>query len=780
MRELIISLISVTLLILILPIACETAEKPPTAHTIYLKGDAYERGYQHGQRFSAHIRSLYTRLLTTSIIPFLNREQMSIAPCLSKYNQCEYRNGQFSYRMLLESGQHLYDNYTPEIYKEEMRGIADGAGVDLGMIIILNTFMDTMLAFRAIVMFIQGIQEPYIESLDFVMAADGVDNDSDGETDEEGEGRIEKYEPSPFAAMLEAPVDTKIKIIFEDPTLPGLACIDLRNVDPIGESHVKTRCVLPECVKQKCKGRETLTRDCFGKEVISCPPPPDPNSADVLSCLPPRISGSCLIPNCVEPTDPACVNRDSIRIMHNDKQYVASDKAIEISLIPPDEDGDSGNEEETNPYATDCQGKLEVIFFPAGGFEAASVHSLLIQSGDSSPVYSPAPYHNRFMRDERIVFTTEGYFAANNTGEKLHEIGNRGLRDSRSQPTSIGFAARGGATSDGPPLLAHHFALLDSGMVHEHSVLFVHIPEEHNIKPHAFLGYTGLVWGFSGMNLDGMTAAFNCSDTLDNPMVVAALKEIKDNIGLFIKPENQNLETLSEVLKEVRLLATGVPIGMSIRQVLAGSDTVEGGIELLYDMKRTYGWNIMLADALGDMAVIEVDSATQTEESDDDDGLVKNEDGFLYYGPDLGDPENLDENGNLWSSTGPDDIRMGSHFRKNIDDMKVLLGGADIGEMMGIFEPRRQRYWTGFYFRSLRAYYILGDKITERRGNIDSETAIEILRSYDLVDKRDSMCAAVYEPSKLTFHWAMGVVPASSGAFRKFDLGAELKKRGVQ
>ena len=33
---------------------------------------------------------------------------------------------------------------------------------------------------------------------------------------------------------------------------------------------------------------------------------------------------------------------------------------------------------------------------------------LIIQAGDLSPVYSPEPYHERYMRDVRVAFTTAG------------------------------------------------------------------------------------------------------------------------------------------------------------------------------------------------------------------------------------------------------------------------------------------------------------------------------------------------------------------------------------
>jgi hypothetical protein len=36
-------------------------------------------------------------------------------------------------------------------------------------------------------------------------------------------------------------------------------------------------------------------------------------------------------------------------------------------------------------------------------------------------------------------------------------------------------------------------------------------------KAHAVLGWAGVIFGFSGMNEDGLTFASNPSDSLDNP-----------------------------------------------------------------------------------------------------------------------------------------------------------------------------------------------------------------------------------------------------------------------
>ena len=147
------------------------------------------------------------------------------------------------------------------------------------------------------------------------------------------------------------------------------------------------------------------------------------------------------------------------------------------------------------------------------------------------------------------------------------------------------------------------------------------------------------------------------------------------------------------------------------------------------------------------------------------------EDGFRFFDPDPTDPDNLDPQGLPWGSVGPDDLRMASHFTKNEQDMVDL-------PLLSLFAPRTQRYWSTYYYRSLRTSSVLADEIAARYGQIDLAQAIEILRVPDLVDTRDSMNACVYEPARRVLHWAMGGVPATDQPFVEFDLGAFLDARG--
>ncbi len=107
--------------------ACQEARQPPYHEILEVRGTPYERGYQQGQHFSSKIRSLYARYLGTSLLPYLNREHATVAAFLTEYQDEIYQNGQFSYQVLLQSGQnlekYLLEHY-PE-YPEEMHGMSE-------------------------------------------------------------------------------------------------------------------------------------------------------------------------------------------------------------------------------------------------------------------------------------------------------------------------------------------------------------------------------------------------------------------------------------------------------------------------------------------------------------------------------------------------------------------------------------------------------------------------------------------------------------------------------
>jgi hypothetical protein len=586
---------------------------------------------------AGRIRSLYTTLLSSSLMPYLNRERADVASVLTRYasaeeghpdsyfqqwrdaclasctQSCAEKCG-FSYLMMLESAVNLRSSI-PQAYLDEMQGIADGADLPFEKILILNTFYDTMLAFRAITYYIRESQAPMLTGVRFAGAGtDGRDNDGDGQTDEDGEDAVAPFEPMPHATLAEVPTATRVVFDLHDIKLSiGVDKGDSPGVDP-----------------------------------------------------------------------------DTVRVRHDGIQYAypADRGVIEVEPL------------EGDPLS------LTVTFAPPGGFAPATVTSLVLQAGDFNRIVNPPPVHARFMRDERVTFSTEGY------GKRREDIPNEGTSDGTSQPPSIAFAAAGAATGGGEPLLAQHYALLDSNTTHKHTVAFVHVPDDGT--PHVVFGYAGLVWGFSGLSANGLALAFTHSDTLDNPMV-----------GCFMRD-----------LFDARLLMDGVPIGIVGRDLLAHQDTVTQAADVMRRVRFTFGYNVLLADAGGGLVSVETDANVH----DDPAGGVR------VRGPD---------------PTG--DLHGASHYVDNIEDLRTKLL---------VFDIKPQRFWTSFYYRSVRALSILSRRLADVRGHLDAEAAIDVLRTPDLVDTRDSMMATVLMPASRKVRYAMGQVPATSGEFLELDLRA--------
>ncbi|RJO71552.1 MAG: hypothetical protein C4523_04275 [Myxococcales bacterium] len=728
--------------------ACEEAQAPPNVRVAVFKGSAYERGYRHGEQFAADIRSLYTRLLDNALLPNLNLERSNIAPVLGRYYQPQYDNGQFSYQMMLESAQSLYDSgYIPDEYQDEMHGMADGSGIDFEKILVLNTFFDTTMGFRAVSLFIQSLQKPHIVELSFAdeMETDGFDNNDNGEIDEAGDGRIE-YHPSPYASILEVPADAKIRLVIRDEWLGGLSCVDAGNVDPIGERIVEARCVKDDCIAPECKGETLLKRECItGSQNL---------------CLSPSISIDCIDRACAEELDPGCVDPESLRLRVDERLFVYADAAdrrhFQLTVHPPEPDEDEADEPKY-PHDKDCQGDYEFVFTPPDGLPAASAVAVVIQIQDQSHIYSPEPFHPRNMRDERFVFTTKGYAERTGGGSHFRDVANTGPPDG-TQPPTFSFGLRDSATPSGEPLLAHHYILIDSDIMHEHALVAVHIPDSG--IPHATFGWTGLLWGFSGINLDGLAVTINNSDTLDNPLVGGVVDSIFRHAGEILAAPD--FSGLAKILDDVQLLASGRPMGFMMRELLAGSSDVEEGLSYLHSVSHTFGWNMLLADEKGDLAAAELDASTRTpfELGNPD---YADRDGFFVYRPETDDPLNLDASGRPFASIGPDDLRMASHFMKNIPDMDPIV-------VFGPFSPKAQFEWSNYYPRSTRTFFTLGEKIRERYGEIDADEAFSIMRVSALVDPRDSMEAVVFEPKRRLAYYGMGLVPAPFAPIRTLDL----------
>jgi len=614
-------------LALVGPAGCQAEQEPWHFEIAVLQGDAYTRGYQHGERFGSRIRSVYAGLLTNSILPYLNRQRADIASVMKHYSEPEYDDGRFSALLMLESARNM-ERFIPDEYIQEMHGIADGSGISYDEVLTLNTFTDTMLGFRSMTFFINAIQAPSIVRIEFdpVLDADGVDNDGDGEVDEVDEHIVAPYDPKPHATMVEVPPDRPLKIVLKDQAL------------------------------------------------MAIPEGPDPGS---------------------------------IRLQLDKTVFEPGASAITTSQIVE-------------------RGVLEVeaSFLPDGGFPRASSVSLLIQAGDKSNVTDPPPAHARFMRDERITFTTKGY------GKAAWAVPNRGEEDGRTQPTSLAVALRGSATIDGAPLLGHHYALLDSNTSHKHTVLFVHRPTSG--RSFAVVGWTGILGGFSGMNAAGLAYAINNNDSMDNPMT----QQVYDD------------------LFDARLLETGVPVTMMGRAMVEGFDTAAQAEAYLRQTSPSYGWAIVLNDAAGDIRAVEMDC-----------NFLGDPDGGVYaFAPDASDPDNLDEHGMRWSSIGDDDLEMASHAVRNTEDIhtKVLS-----------YEITPQRYWTSFYFRSLRTYFTMRSMLEPQLGRMDAAAMQGLLGTPVIVDERDSMNAAVYEPTTRRIHVAAGKVPATDAPWVDYVLAAE-------
>lgn len=601
------------LMVFVAATGCQATQQPAFVEVLEVVGDDYERGFQHGQRFSSKIRSLYTTLLVNSLLPAITRERPDIASILLEYDDDRYLNGRFAEEVMLESAYSLEESI-PEAYLAEMHGIADGAGLPYDQVLVLNTFIDTVLAVRTLQKFMGQAQAPHLVWFEVDgLGTDGLDNDGDGEIDERGEGRVEPYDPLLHATFVGVPTRPTVRFLLED-------------------------------------------RD---------------------------------------GVDPA-----TIRVQIEDEHYAQGDP--EVTMTVGGVDGEL----------------LEIVITPRVDFPVASVVGLRIEGGDLSLVTDPPPAHARFMRDQAMVLGTVGL------DRSPREIVNRALPDDRFPPPSIAFAVRGSATPDGAVRVAHHFALLDAGTSHKHGVILVHRPDDG--IDHLTVGLAGVVWGTSGMNADGVVWTVNLSDTLDNPIT----DEVRRN--LFAG----------------RLISSGVPFGIMGREVLRWSQSAGEARAYLEAAAPTNGWNHLVADATGEMSVIEMDSNILEDPSG----------GKFAYGPDA-----VDADGRPFASSTPDDLRMATHYLVNREDIRYGLLG---------FELLPQRFWSGQFHRSVRAFDHLGRALAERHGHLDTEGVISLMREPELVDTRDSMNAVVYEPGSRTVRYALGTVPATDSPFLTLQLGS--------
>ena len=588
--------------------ACSPSSPPPTRETVTLTGDGYARGLQHGQRLRAKIHGFYTTLLTSSLLPYLNREQAGIAQALPAYGGPDYADGKFSYALLRDSAKRL-ERGIPRAIRDELRGISDGSGLPYDDVLILNTFVDTVMAVRAVTAAINQAKAPWVQSLELLGAeADGADNDGDGEEDEAGEGTFSPYKPSAVALARELPLGVAFRVTLIAPD----------GVDP------------------------ATVRFTLGQQV-----------------------------------------------------FMQGDAALVLEEVD----------------AT----TLRATLTPPGPLPAGAVLGLSLNAGDKARLESPPPVHARFMRDERMSFTTEG------AGKALAEVPNAAADDGRSQPPALSFALRGSATAGGKPLLAQNFALLDANTAHKHTALFLHRPDTG--PAFAVVGWAGVAWGFSGMNDRGLALACQYADTLDNSVVAGVFDQVAD-------------------LTTATLAASGTPIGIAVRKALAAQADVAGAEAQLSEEPVAYGWNCALADASGAVRALELDSD------------LSKDGGAFAYGP-----------GEYGASVGPDDVRLGVHYQANTEDIFTL---AVAGQRI---QP--QRAWATTWFRSLRAFGLLGDALKAGYGSWDVEKVKALLGTPALEDQRDGMNAVVFEPARRVVHAAMGAVPPTSAGWEAVSLEAQ-------
>ncbi|MEN9800811.1 MAG: hypothetical protein RL653_4508 [Pseudomonadota bacterium] len=113
---------------------------------------------------------------------------------------------------------------------------------------------------------------------------------------------------------------------------------------------------------------------------------------------------------------------------------------------------------------------------------------------------------------------------------------------------------------------------------------------------------------------------------------------------------------------------------------------------------------------------------------------------------------------------GPDDLRMAVHYQRNTEDIFTL---AVAGQRI---QP--QRFWSTTWYRSLRAFGVLGDALKAGYGGWDAAGVQGLLGARGLEDARDGMNAVVLDPVRRVLHVAQGAVPATSAGFETVALEA--------
>ncbi len=421
-------------------------------------------------------------------------------------------------------------------------------------------------------------------------------------------------------------------------------------------------------------------------------------------------------------TDPEGVDPKTVRVQLDTHVYEPGDPAVSTRAL----DTDPGELKE-----------LEVILTPDKPMPAAAVQALILQVADVTIADNPLPAHPRFGREETLTFTTAGY------GKALEDVPNTGVDDGRTRPPPVAFAVKGPATTNGEPLLAQHFALLDAGAAHQATTLFVHHAEPGSgTADHAYVSWAGMTWGFSGMNRHGVAWACNFSDTLDNAILKDLIPQLND-------------------ISKAKLTTTGWPIGMAMREVSRDAGDSDAATAKLRTMQHVMGWNCTIVDKGGKLRIAEVDANAK--------GL-----GVALLADAVTVVQWRGDAANSPSSNTEHDLRAAVHFVANFDDVDPLITAlADglLGQQGVPVQIANQRVVSSYFFKSLLAFHSLGAVLAERFGTFDVKSAQALLSDRRFVDKSDSMNAVVFEPSAGRIHHAMGAVPATDAVWKTFTFG---------
>lgn len=411
-------------------------------------------------------------------------------------------------------------------------------------------------------------------------------------------------------------------------------------------------------------------------------------------------------------TDAEGVNVPTLRLQIDEALYTAESAGVTVDAADPL--------------------RVVVTVAPPGGWPAASAVAVLSSVADTTIAANPPPAHPRFGRDEGFTFTTAGDTRA------AAAVPNIAPDDGRSRPPPVAVGLRGSALAPGVatgPLLGQHFALLDAGAAHETTVILVHHPEQGGA--YATVGWAGLIFGFSGMSEAGLGYVCNFSDTLDNAILKDLLPQVSD-------------------LPSAKLTATGWPMGLAMRQVLAADATVDAARDRLATMQHVMGWTCLLADKSGAMRNLELDADARLIPAKTVQGVFEVPEALAGVGGD------------------PDMLGIAVHYREHVVDVDTAIttvASALLAESGLNVRIASQSIVSTYWLKSLRTAHRLGEALAAGRGSFDLPKLQALLAEPQFVDQSDSMNAVILDPASGTIHDAMGMAPATDAPWRSFRFG---------